>query len=239
MNAFRKTCAAVVLAGTAWFGLADGAKAQQYNWTGLYLGGHVGIAATDADWTFFNGAVTETFRQDSSGWSGGAHLGLQQQMGNFVIGAEVSWSRLNHEDTSTALLAPNRSRTSEIDDLFLATVRLGVTFNQWLPYVKGGYANGDVSYRTFVTSSGQPTTQSSGREHGWTVGAGLEYAMTPNLILGVEYDYVRLNVDNRSQYVFPGFISPETVTNASADIHSVMARLSYKLGDHGEYRPLK
>ena len=217
------------------------ATAHSPNWTGLYFGGHAGFASSDVDWTFFNGAVTETFQQSSSGFMGGGHIGIQQHLqSNIVVGAEVSWSALDHDETSRALLTANRSRTSQIDDLFLATVRLGVAMDRWLPYVKGGYANFDVSFRTFVTSTGQPTTQSGDRENGWTVGAGLEYALAPNVVLGVEYNYVRLNIDNRNQFVFPGFIAPETVSDASADIHSVSGRISFKLGEtHRGHAPLK
>jgi outer membrane immunogenic protein len=98
-----------------------------------------------------------------------------------------------------------------------------------LVYGKGGFASGDVGFNTSVTSTGQPTTSSSDRENGWTAGAGFEYALSNCVTAGVEYDFVRLDVDDRNQFVFPGFVAPETVTNAHSDVQSVVGRLNFKV----------
>jgi outer membrane immunogenic protein len=198
-----------------------------YNWSGFYIGGHAGWAWADTDWTFFSGTVFEDFSQRDSGWVGGGQAGYMHQWGRWVLGVEVSYSALDLESTSAALLVANRSRTSQIDDLLHVTARLGYAWDRFLGYVKGGYANAEVRFDTFVTSTGLPTTSSSDREDGWTVGTGFEYAVTPHVRLGAEYNFTRLDISDRNQFVFPGFAVPETVTNASSDIHTITGRINF------------
>ena len=238
LKQLRAAAAAALMAAMLSTAAAAGGSLKDYerpyerpfSWSGIYVGGHAGAAWGDTDWTFFNGGVSEGFSQSDSSAIGGGHVGLQGQWGSFVAGVELSYSALHLKSTSAANLATNRDRTSEIDRLFLATARLGYASGLWLVYGKGGFASANVDFNTNVTSTGAPTTSSSGRETGWTIGAGVEYALTPNVILGLEYDFVRLNVGDRSQFVFPGFTTPETVTGANVDISTVMARLSYKFG---------
>ena len=70
------------------------------------------------------------------------------------------------------------------------TGRVGVAMNNNLFYVKGGYAG--VNNRLAV-SDAVPPVVGSGSEtqwhNGWTVGAGWEYGITQNWIVGLEYDY--------------------------------------------------
>ena len=152
-------------------------------------------------------------------------------MGAFVAGLEVSYSKLTPDlsDLTTSLDFADRTRESEIDNLFTATGRLGYAMDRFLVYGKGGFASGDVGLNTSVTSTGQPTTSSSDRENGWTAGAGFEYALSDCITAGIEYDFVRLDVGDRNQFVFPGFIAPETVTNAHVDVQSVVGRLNFKV----------
>ena len=171
------------------------------------------------DWTFFNGIVTERFSQSNSSWLGGGQVGYLH--GNWVAGIEVSYSATDLKHTSSALLAFDRSRNSNIDDLLLVTARFGYASDRWLAYLKGGYANAQMGFDTIVTSTGAPTTTSSRRDGGWTVGAGWEFAITQGLSFAVEYDFARIEVGDRSQLVFPGFIVPETITNSHADIQAV------------------
>ena len=57
-------------------------------------------------------------------------------------------------------------------------------------YVKGGYAG--VNNRLSVVDAVPPSTGSGSQtqwHNGWTVGAGWEYGITQNWIVGLEYDY--------------------------------------------------
>lgn len=200
-----------------------------YNWTGLYIGGNIGGAWSSTDWTFFNGANSEAFSQNASSWIGGGQIGyLYQFTPNWVAGIEVSWSGTHLDDTSLSVINADRSRQSKTTDLLLVTGRLGYAANNWLGYIKGGYANANVDFNTWVTSTGVITTTSSGREDGWTVGAGVEYGFSPYFSAGIEYNFARIGIGDRNQTVSPGFLAPETVTGANADIHTVWARLNFR-----------
>jgi outer membrane immunogenic protein len=200
-----------------------------YNWTGFYVGGNVGGAWSAIDWTFFNGASFESINQRSSSWVAGGQIGYLYQFNpNWVIGIEGSWSGTNLKDTSTSVAVDDRSRQSKITDLLLVTGRLGYASNTWLGYIKGGYANANVDFRTYVASTALTSTNSSDRDGGWTLGGGIEYAFNPYVSAGLEYNFVRLNVGDRNQAVTAGFVSPETVTNAHADIQTVWARLNVR-----------
>jgi opacity protein-like surface antigen len=95
-----------------------------------------------------------------------------------------------------------------------------------------------VEFRTSSSLTGALLTTSSGRENGWTAGAGLEYSLWPNIILGVEYGIVGLNPGTRTQAaVGAGPIG--THIHAGLDMQSVTARLSYKFGGWLEAVPAK
>jgi outer membrane immunogenic protein len=206
-------------------------------WNGLYVGVHGGVASADLSYTFDSGVssiLPEKFDHNPQGWFGGGQVGLQRQSGRLVVGVEASYSVLDLSDTlvSTQFL---RFRHIEINDLFLLTARLGYAFDHWMPYVKAGYANASVDTLVYMPGGGTGSA-TRGREDGWTVGAGLEFLCGRGFVLGFEYDYVRLDVDDRSgQYPDHKTFTYKSFDN---DIHMFSARLSYKFGS-SEPRPLK
>lgn len=72
------------------------------------------------------------------------------------------------------------------------------------------------------------------------VGAGLEYAITQNLVFGVEYNYISLSEDVSADLFRSGAFLRTIHSDVDTDIHSVMARLSLKFGrDEPMARPMK
>ena len=200
-----------------------------YTWTGFYVGGNLGGAWSTTDWTFFNGATFEPISQEASKWVAGGQVGYLYQLNpNWVAGIEVSWSGTDLTKTSNSVAVADRVRESKITDLLLFTGRIGYASNNWLGYLKGGYANSRVGFNTLVTSTGLTTTTSSDRDGGWTVGGGIEYVLNSYVSAGVEYNFVRVNIADRDQFVSPGFVTPETVKSAHADIQTVWARLNFR-----------
>lgn len=204
-----------------------------YDWTGIYVGGQLGAAHSSTKW-FFNGTLDDLSQGDTA-FAGGAHAGLQKQWGRIVIGADVAYTWVDLEASKPSTLVANTSLSSEVSNLLLVTGKLGYTWDWMLAYAKAGYATGDVDFRT--TTAGVVTTSTSERESGWTAGIGIDYALLSNIILGVEYDYVRLNVSGRDQGTAP----PTQISDAGVDIQMVMARLTFKFGPRPEPmpRPLK
>jgi outer membrane immunogenic protein len=209
-----------------------------YDWTGIYIGGHAGAANSRTEWVYTG--TLDDIEHSHTGFAGGAHLGLQKQWGSVVLGAEVAYTWIDQQETTGSALVADTSLESGVGSLLLVTGKLGVANDNMLAYAKAGYATGEVDFRTRVTSTGVLLTSSSAREHGWTAGVGLEYALWEHVIVGVEYDYVKLSVGTRDQVPTAAGPLGTQVTDAGVDIQSVTARLSVKLGvPRREVEPVK
>jgi outer membrane immunogenic protein len=202
------------------------------SWTGLYLGLQAGGGWSETDWTgpldFYG---VETLSSEPNGWLFGGHAGYNFQRGPWVIGAEISYSGSTLRDTvvGPAPAFPEDSFTTKVEDLLTVTGRIGYATNNWLLYARGGYANGEL---TLSGISGPPiagvTFSTSERIDGWTAGVGLEYKLTKNVVLGLEYNFVNLS---GSFATSTGGIAegiPVTI-DLDEDIHSVKGRLSILL----------
>lgn len=145
-----------------------------YNWTGLYLGGHIGGSFRGND------GLAGTGRDGR--FVGGGQIGVDYQFApNWVMGLEANYSAMANSNFTTF---GNRALGS-------VTGRLGYTWGQMLLYAKGGYAWADTR-RTFGFANG-------GRD-GYTVGGGLEYMFAPSWSAKLEYQYYDLG---RVNFVAP------------------------------------
>jgi outer membrane immunogenic protein len=205
-------------------------------WSGVYVGAHGGYGWGNVSYTLDLFAGPEHFSHDLGGWFGGGHVGLQRQWGHLVAGVEVAYSALNLSDTVESKLLPGRFRQIDIDSLVTVTARLGYARDRWLAYVKGGYASADVDTTVYTNPAG-PVSKTSGREQGWTIGAGLELLCSHRFVLGVEYDYVHLDIGDRDG-LLPDY-KRFTYSDSDDKIHTVVARLSYKFGAEPAHVPLK
>ena len=215
-----------------------------FSWGGLYVGIHAGYAWADVDWDldYVPAQFSETASND--GAFVGGHIGLQHQYGRWVVGGELTLSGGFDDDTVRPVGLffgdPRGSLKTEMDWLVTATGRLGYSWDRWLGYVKGGYAGAMIR---LTTDDGVPPNDiSSTRDmhHGWTVGAGLEYAITQNLVFGVEYNYISLSEEVSADLFRSGAFLRTIHSDVDTDIHSVMARLSLKFGrDEPIARPMK
>jgi outer membrane immunogenic protein len=134
-----------------------------YDWTGFYLGGHLGGAFRGSGGNVLGGGKGGSFM-------GGGQIGWDNQFApNWVFGLEANYSFLD-----TAGIYKNRGLGS-------VTGRLGYTWGPSLLYVKGGYGWADSRFTNGFTGS-------AGRS-GYTVGGGLEYMFTPNWSGKIEYQY--------------------------------------------------
>jgi len=215
-----------------------------YDWSGFYLGGHAGGANASTEWTLPGlGFITtgtigfvqgDFIEHSATGFAGGVHLGWQKQWGNTIAGLELAYTGLNTDVTShTSVLGVPVTRSSEVSNLLLVTGRLGYANDNILAYAKGGYASAEVEFDLRVSSLGI-VGSSSDREHGWTAGVGLEYGIRDNIILGVEYNFVHLEVDSRT--VVP---SVAIAKDAGVDLQSILARVSFKFGVRPDVVPAK
>ncbi|TPQ41224.1 porin family protein [Bradyrhizobium guangdongense] len=212
-----------------------------FNWTGFYVGGHVGGAWTNQQWinsanttAFGDLAPGQGFRQRGAGVLGGAQIGYNWQASQFVFGLEGTISGLSNSGTVN-----NTVFGVGLDDQFswrtnvLATIvgRAGVAVNNNLFYAKGGYA-GANNRLSVVDNVANPSTGSGGQTHwanGWTVGAGWEYGITPNWIVGLEYNYASFTSQS---YQLAGTAAGTYTFDAKPrDMQWAVVRASYKFGN--------
>jgi len=203
-------------------------------WSGFYIGLHAGGGWGNSDWEALEDlappiVVTgDRLGHDIDGGLIGGHIGFNLQTGRLVWGIEGTLSGTNISDDRVTdfgfPINPVRLE-AEIDTLWSVTGRLGYDWGRLLTYVKAGYAGADVELSAkslgFAVSDSQI-------HHGWTVGAGLEYLASENLVLGVEYNFYDFGSEDYGRRL-PGFDTDHLVEN-DLDLHTVTARISYKFG---------
>jgi outer membrane immunogenic protein len=162
-----------------------------WSWTGLYLGvaGGWGFGRESFTDNSVGGIPPGTAINDRpDGGIFGGVLGYRYQAGAFVFGVEgtAAWADLA-DSVSPGAFATDGFK---IRSLYSATGQAGWAFNQALLYVKGGWAASSVNASISSTIGGFASQTQT--DSGWTVGAGFDYAVWQNLILGVEYDHFDL-----------------------------------------------
>jgi opacity protein-like surface antigen len=182
-----------------------------FAWTGCYAGGHAGGGSArkaitdpaqlvqDAFLGLGSTVGVTTANGDATGYMIGGQFGCDYQFaGNWVIGVEGAVSGGDIKGTTSIPLPlgdPGDSVlfTTRTDFISSATVRLGLSIDRLLLYVKGGGAWVGDKY------SAVGTFQTVGFDFegvdlraGWTVGAGAEWALWENWSARLEYDYYDL-----------------------------------------------
>jgi outer membrane immunogenic protein len=203
-------------------------------WAGLYLGGQVGYGMDSVRWrnlgasTFFS-PLSAVTRDSGGGVIGGGQLGYNFQYNRFVFGIEGSVSAADFDRSFASPYFPATDVwSSKLTWLTTVTGRVGYGFETWLPYIKGGFAAGNVETSIRNNAVGV-ISQGSAVHAGWTVGGGLEVKLTRQLSLGLEFmhtDLGRSNVINGPQVV-PG--TPESY-GIGLRSNSITARFNYLFG---------
>ncbi len=192
-----------------------GVLQTQYDWTGFYVGGHVGYGWAEKDWRDSVGLFDVSHQ--ANGFLGGAQAGFNYQIGMFVLGVEGDWSWSNMSGSSNVLGA-----TFNTDVNWTATLagRAGLAFDRWLVYGKGGVAWANDHYSTnFYPLS----TDITDTRMGWVVGAGVEYAFAPQWTAKIEYNYMDFGTERVS--FAPGF-----ATDIDQKVQTVKFGINYKFG---------
>ena len=193
-----------------------------YNWTGFYIGGHIG-----GDWRGSN-VFGNNNGQFIAGVQGGADYQFAQ---SYVIGIEANYSfkpNTNNGggfvfvDPAGAGLLTNNSASRGLGSV---TGRVGWTWGPGLLYVKGGYGFRDNGSNIGVTVAGAPVPfVYNRRQDGYTVGAGLEYMFTQNWSGKLEYQY--FNFGN-SQFT-AGPAALVALGSFRSDEHTFKAGINYR-----------
>lgn len=143
------------------------------DWSGAYVGGHVGYASGVVT-VDFGGPTSE---YDIAGWIAGGQVGFNHQMDNLVIGAEgsLSWSGVSG-DTLGGFVSREINWSGDV------TGKIGFAVESLLFYGKAGLA--------FANSTGSVFATDDTETHiGWMAGLGVAVKATEDISLFAEYNY--------------------------------------------------
>lgn len=160
--------------------------APAFSWTGFYAGGTAGIGFGS-----FSGSE-QYFGTSPIGGLYGFTAGYNYQQGKLIVGAEGDFA-FGHVG-SAAAPPMGGSSTGVARDFFTARARVGyAVVDRAIIYGTGGYAGADIrgSVSSPYSNPALALDQSS-IANGWTLGAGVEYAITPHFSLKGEYLYASM-----------------------------------------------
>ncbi|MBO0756922.1 MAG: autotransporter domain-containing protein [Bradyrhizobiaceae bacterium] len=178
-----------------------------YNWSGFYVGGHVGADWGFTNWNFVSAGTTDP---GFAGFLGGGQIGYNYQIGKWVFGIEEAAGWTNAHG---ARPCPNGFfYNCEIDENWLSTTTARIGYAYWdrlLTYVKGGAAIAQDQARFVCDTNSQPTipavalvgcpSESDTKiKVGGTVGVGSEFGLTNNVSVRGEFMYFDLGTDHRN-----------------------------------------
>ena len=157
-----------------------------FSWTGIYVGINGGYAFGDSNWTSPHLRCSPVDRQlQHQRLARRRHDRRQLPVGPVRARHRGRW-RLVEPHWHHQLRAGARGCTTQSDWLATVRGRAGYAFDRFLVYGTGGAAFGDLQ----AAFGALPFSNST--QTGWTAGAGVEFAFTPNLTAKVEYLYVDL-----------------------------------------------
>lgn len=235
-----------------------------YDWSGIYVGAHVGGGWATNDLSDPGLGIVGTVlgvppvqTTDSSGILGGLQAGWNYQIGRFVIGTEVDFSWAGIDGTSTAGFSPiplgvmmtpvtfSRSLAANTDWTATSTVRLGYAHDRWMFYSKAGAAFAHTNYSSNWTATSLGTTAAifagTGDQTrvGWTVGFGAEWAFWNNVSAKLEYDFMDFGSKTVTvNGALLNFAGPGTSTPASFGIVNDQTISEVKFGLNYRFMPL-
>jgi opacity protein-like surface antigen len=181
------------------------AASRLMNWSGVYLGGHLGGAWSDAIWSDPFGATSVGRfvnvpgfgdRTQAHGPLGGGQVGMDWQTGQWVLGvqADADFATIRGDNTCFSGLGGVNCE-HQVNALATLTGRFGFAWGRSLLYIKGGGAFASTAYNINANTNGAlalGNETSTVDTFGWTAGIGLEYAISDHWTTSFEYDHIGL-----------------------------------------------
>jgi len=201
---------AITLAGSAF--AADLAVktpipvAAPFNWTGCYIGVHVGAGFAKKDITdpvqlvqdsfnfpgFTSGVTTVSPSPSGAIIGGQGGCDYQFASSSIVIGIQGDAAGATLRSNRVVGLDTGETATVDAKTEFLTSVtgRIGYALDNVLLYAKAGAAMAGDKYEVSGTFTGLPFDFRGLEDRwGWTAGAGVDWAFTRHWSANFEYDY--------------------------------------------------
>jgi outer membrane immunogenic protein len=202
-----------------------------FTWSGLYMGGQIGYAWGSDPIVVASvfGPPNAFFNDKPQGVIGGAHLGYNLQIAQWVAGLEGTVDGTSVEGSRTSAGGFVTMSTRE-DVQGSIRARIGIAFDRFLIYGTGGAAftnmtNGYSLGFPFFQQETDTKTRS-----GWTVGGGLEYAVTNNWSIRAEYRYS--DFGRSPDFPFPFITNGTVVFTHHLTQNQVQAGFSYHFNSY-------
>lgn len=193
-------------------GTGPAIAAPAYDWTGFYIGGALGAGEVVHDISLGGGAL-DFNGIGGEGVFGELSAGYDHDFGNFVAGVMVD-ANLSGISSDLDVTGAGTVASVKADYGFDILGRIGMKVNpSTLAYVLGGYSRGH--FKAEATGFGSYSWSSNG----FSLGGGLETAVSSNMTAGIEYRY--------SQFESEDFGSGGTF-EVEPSFHTVRIGLKYK-----------
>ena len=221
--------------------------ASAYSWAGCYVGAQIGggwTRDTTGVVSGVGGARLATGSINGSGVKGGAYVGCNHQTeAGLVLGLEADLDASSITGRSAVVgIAPapgnppnpggQYSSSEKVNWQGSLRARGGYALGNALLYVTGGWAFANVRTNYFGTATGAPqaSVTSTSPYSGWTLGAGVDYAVASNVIARVEYRYADFgHASDSIGGAGPYFWNTTTASHALTE-HVVRLGVSVKFG---------
>jgi len=189
-----------------------------FTWTGIYVGGQIGYAWASGNNNFTgydpffvaDPFISTTLGGNPSGVIGGAHVGYNYQINQWVFGLEGSVDGTSLSNTAAAFFPDGTTLTvqSRADIQGSIRGRLGIAWDRALIYATGGVAFGGFNTNVNIANTGFlnggvpffANGSISSTRVGWTVGGGIDYAVTNNWSVFAEYRYTNWGSINENNF---------------------------------------
>ncbi len=199
-----------------------------FDWSGFYVGGHLGYGRGHAD--------VDVTAPGLTGWNkplgsmfAGLHVGYNHFLASgLMLGAEADMSFpnfLNADEVAWSRTTAQGDLVEKIDYVGRLRGRIGYAFNPFLVYATGGFA---WSQARFVETSDLTGFEDKALRirTGFTVGAGVEVPIAPDWSARLEYLYDRFG---SASAALPSGARADT----SLDLHSLRLGLNWHLPQSG------
>jgi outer membrane immunogenic protein len=209
-----------------------------FDWSGFYLGAHVGAGKFSSDvrddnYKILDAAGMSVITQGNDALYG-LQIGYNKQFGSAVLGIEADYTWTKFDAARTLYEEDYTDVSTDWKGFGTVRARLGLAHNNALVYVTGGLAYFDVKQvASYDDGEGGDYTVSFKGDLGFAAGAGAEFMLKENFSLKLEYLYLSAGEERK---VCGDCDLPQFANN---EAHTVRVGFNYKLGRRDAYVPLK
>lgn len=181
------------------------------NWDGVYVGAFAGYGwGTVTDEDGFVGPAADT-DYDLTGWQVGVAAGANFTVSEAIVAGivgDIAWTDLSGDSAADDF-------SYDVNWLGSIRGRLGFDGGAFLPYLTAG-----VAFANATASEPVLATEDTQTHIGWTVGAGVEFAVADNISLDLLYRY--------SDYGSKDYDLTTDPTPLSLTAHTISAGVNFK-----------